>query len=327
MPPPGSVVDGGANKRLRVRGAWWLIFLALAIVEVVGHVVVRARVVSDEDWARAAARVRRDVQPGDLVVVAPTWADPLLREHLGDVISLEDAGRSDLAQYRRLWALSIRGHRPAEAPPSAPELDEQIGPVRVLRWDLAPGGVLYDFTEHVREARVSMVQGENEAPCPLRTEGRARGGGLGAGPITPAERHVCDPRRPWLWVGATVQDDLDLMPRYCIYQHPAGREPIRATFDDVPLGDELVLYGDIYYEHERDRAHGPVNVAVFVDGEQVGRMVHRDGDGWKRMVASTQREGQPRRARGEVRIEVSADDANLRTLCWAATTRTEEPAR
>ncbi len=91
----------------------------------------------------------------------------------------------------------------------------------------------------------------------------------------------------------------------------------------MPLGDELVLYGDIYYEHERDLEHGPVEVAVFVDDEPVGRMVHRDGDGWKRMVASTQPEGRPRRARGQVRVEVTADDPNLRTLCWAATTREE----
>ncbi len=300
--PLARIVDGAANTRPRARGAWWLIFLALAIVEVVGHVVVRARVVSDDDWSAAAARVRRDFREGDLVVVAPSWADPLLREHLGDVITLEDAGRSDLAQYRRLWALSIRGHRPAEAPSAAPALDEQIGAVRVLRWDLRPDGVLYDFTEHVRDAHVSMVQGDREVACAWRDEGRARGGGLGAGPITPAERHVCDARRPWLWVGTTVQDDLDLQPRYCIWQHPAGREPIRATFDDVPLGERIVLYGDVYYEHERDLAHGAVDVSVFVDGEQVGRMVHRDGDGWKRMVASTQREGHPRRARGQVRV-------------------------
>lgn len=299
----------------------WLIFLAVAIVEVVGHFVVRARVVTHDDWARAAERVRREWREGDLVVAAPTWADPLVREQLGDLLSLEDAGRSDLAQYRRLWALSIRGHRPVEAPSEAPEISEQIGPVRVLRWNLRPPRVLYDFTEHVPEARVSMVQGGGEMPCAWRNEGRPRGGGLGAGAMTPAERHVCDARRPWLWVGTTVQDDLNLQPRFCVWQHPAGAEPVRATFSDVPLGDEIVLYGGIYYEHERDLEHGPVHVAVFVDGEEIGRMVHRDGDGWKRMVAATQLGGRPRRERGEVRVEVTAENADLRSLCWSATTR------
>jgi hypothetical protein len=305
----------------------WLVFLALAVVEVVGHFVVRSRVVTREDWEVAAARVRAEHRAGDLVVVAPSWADPLLREHLGDLLTLEDAGRSDLAQYQRLWVLSIRGHRPTEAPPEPPSFDEQHGRVRVLRWDLTPDAVLYDFTEHVREARVTMVEGESESPCPWREEHRPRGGGLGAGPMTPAARHQCDPRRPWLWVGTTVQDDLELQPRYCIWQHPAGPEPIRATFTDVPLGERIVLYGDIYYEHERHRENGPLSVAVRVDGEEIGRMVHADGDGWKRMVASTQRPGQPRRERGTVTIEVSAPNPHLRSFCWAATTRGPEVAR
>lgn len=313
----------GAAKAPRTRGTLWLIFLALAIVEVVAHVVVQARVVDEGDWARAAERVRAEWREGDLVVVSPEWADPLLRRHLGDRITLEDAGRSDLAQYRRLWALSIRGHRPAEAPERAPEHDEQVGKVRVLRWALPGDAVLYDFTEHVPEARVTMVAGDRETPCTWRSQGRPRGGGLGAGPITPAARHVCDPRRPWLWVGTTVQDDLDLTARHCIWQHPAGSEPIRATFPDVPLGERLVLYADLYYEHERDRAHGPVHVAALVDGEEIGRMIHNDGDGWKRMVARTQTSGE-RRERGAVTIEVTAPDPNLRTICWAATTRGAE---
>lgn len=316
-------MDGDAKTPPRWRGKAWLLLLALAIVEVVGHLVVRARVVDDADWAAAAERVRREHRAGDLVVVAPEWADPVLRRHLGDVISLADAGRSDLAPFERLWVLSIRGHLAPETPDGPPELDEQIGRVRVLRWALPPSPVLYDLVEHVRDARVTMIDGEREVPCPWRDEGRARGGGLGAGPVTPAGRHSCDARRPWLWVGATVQDDLDLRPRYCVWQHPAGPSPIRATFDDVPLGDSLVLYGDIYYEHERDREHGPVHVAVRVDGEVVGRMAHADGDGWKRMVAATQRPGRPRRERGQISIEVSAPNPHLRSMCWAATTRRE----
>lgn len=316
-------MNGDAKTPRRWRGMAWLIFLALAIVEVVGHVVVRARVVDEADWVAAAERVRRDFREGDLVVVAPEWADPLLRQHLGDVISLEAAGRSDLAQYERLWVLSIRGHSAPEQPEGPPELDEQVGRVRVLRWPLPGDGVLYDFVEHVRDARVTLVEGDHEVPCTWRSEGRARGGSLGAGPITPAEKHVCDPRRPWLWVGATMQDDLDLRPRWCVWQHPAGTDPIRATFDDVPLGERIVLYGDLYYEHERDREHGPVHVSVRVDGEEIGRMIHADGDGWKRLVASTQRAGQPRRERGQVTIEVTAPNPHLRSMCWAATTRAE----
>jgi hypothetical protein len=114
------------------------------------------------------------------------------------------------------------------------------------------------------------------------------------------------------------------VPRYCVWQHPAGTEPIRASFADVPLGERLVLYGGLYYEHKRNLEHGPVSVAVRVDGEEIGRMTHADGDGWKRMEASTQRAGRPRRERGTVTIEVTAPNPHLRSLCWAATTRGAE---
>lgn len=321
--PRSSVGPTSASSAVRARGGWWLAFLVLAAIEVGGHFVLQSRVVPDADWERAAARVRQDHRPGDLIVVAPSWADPLLRRELGDLISLEDAGRSDLAQYRRLWALSIRGHRPAEAPDAPAEIVEQFGRVLVLRWPLTHDAeVLYDFTEHVEDAAVTLRRGDADVPCRWSVT-RPRAGGLGGGAAAPAARHDCDPRRPWLYVAATIQDDLELRPRYCVYQHPAGTEPIRATFSDVPLGDELVLYGDIYYEHERDLEHGPVVVTVEIDGETAGQMTHRDGDGWKRMVASTRPLGGGERRRGEVTIEVTAPDPHLRTFCWAATTRAE----
>lgn len=315
-------MQSAPNARRR-RDLLWLSILALAVVELVAHGVVRSRVVTDEDWAQAASRVRREYRPGDLVVVAPDWADPLLRRHLGDVLTLADAGRSDLSRYSRLWALSVRGHRPVEAPAGAPTVNELHGRVRVLRWELPSESVLYDFVEHVREARVSLVQDGHETSCGWRDELRPRGGGLGAGPITPAQRYQCDPRRPWLWVGATVQDDLGLRPRHCLWQHPAGPEPIRATFSDVPLGERIVLYGGLYYEHERNLENGPLSVAVLVDGEEVGRMLHVDGDGWKRMEASTQRPGHPPRERGTVTVEVTAPNPHLRSFCWTASTRGE----
>lgn len=299
------------------RSALWLVPIAIAVVEVIGHFVVQARVVTDEDWHRAAVRVREQWQPGDLIVAAPEWTDPLVRRELGDQIRVADAGRSDQARYRRLWAMSVRGHRPAQAPDGAPEFDEQVGPVRILRWALDPARVLYDFSDHVREARVTI----DDRVCAWEHTGRPRGGGLSAGPIVPSERHQCDLRRSWLWVGTTVIEDLDLAPRYCIWQHAAAPETIRASFPNVPLGDQLVLAGGIIYEHERDRTGGPIAVVVRLDGREIGRMIHRDGDGWKQMTASTRVPARGSAERGSIVVEVTAPNPDRRSFCWAASTR------
>lgn len=316
-PPPPL---GGTPRRLPA-GVWWLLLFGLAAVELVGHFVIRARVPDEGDWEAAASFVRSEEQPSDLVEVAPDWADPVLREHLGDLISLHEAAHSDRAPFERLWLLSIRGANLEDMPPGDPVLDRYFGRVRVRRWDLGPSPVLYDFVDHVRDARVTMVRGDSERPCTWQPRGTARGGGLGAGAMAPGARHQCDPSRPWLWVGETVTEDLDLEPRRCIWQHPEGSAPIRATFDDVPLGDRLVLYGGLYYEHERMLEHGPIHVTVRIDGEEVGRMIHRDGDGWKRIEVDPQQVVSAEDARGEVTVEVTAPDPHLRTFCWAASTR------
>lgn len=309
--PPSARLSGWRGSVL------WLGLVGIAVVELLGHFVVRARVVPDEDWARAADVVRQGYEEGDLVVAAPHWADPVLRRELGDLLSLEDVGRSDMAQYRRLWALSIRGHLPEDAPPSAPDFEQAVGGVTVWRWEVPGDGVLYDFVEHVEDAEVVRLENGVEIPCRWADDRRPLGGGLGRGPITPGARHRCDPRRSWLWVGATLNDDLEMQPRYCIWQHPQGNQPIRATFPDVPLGDRLVLYADIYYEHQRMQEHGPVMVSIKVEGREIGRLTHNDGDGWKRLVAYTRELGE----RADVAIEVTAPEPHFRTLCWAATTR------
>jgi hypothetical protein len=309
-----------ARQRLSARHLWLLVPL-LALAELSSLGVTIARVAPNSDWRAAASFVRREQRPGDLIASAPAWTDPVLRLVLGDRLTLAQSGRSDTDAFTRMWALTIRGERPHDAPSSEPDFAQSFGRVRVLRWDLGASPVTYDLVAHVREAEVVRLEGANELPCPWRM-GIAQAGGLGAGVTTPAERFVCDPRRPWLWVAPTVNEDLALEPRHCVYQHPQGAEPIRVTYRDVPLGTRLVLYGGVYSEHERMGEHGPIDIAVKVDGRVVGRMTHRDLDGWKRMEAVTaERPG----TRGDVSVEVSAADPNLRTFCWAA--RTEEGPR
>jgi hypothetical protein len=294
----------------------WLLLLPLALVEVAGHAVIRARVPDRDDWHRAAAFVERQWAATDAVTVAPHWADPILRRVLGGALSMDQAAPSDLAPFERLWAFTIRGHRPSQAPNGAPALVRRFGRVHVLRWDLGPSPVVHDFVAGLDHAHVHLGDGEGARACPRRA-GRPKGGGLGSGPAQPAHRFECDPRRPWLWVGRTVTEDLDLLPRHCVWQHPAGPEPVRVTYPDVPVGDEIVLYAGLYYEHERERKRGPVHVAVHLDGVPAGHMTHRDGDGWKRMVVHTGDQG----PRGTVEVRVTAPNPHLRSLCWSATAR------
>ncbi len=294
---------------------WWLI-AAVVFVEVLGFAVVQSRVAPEDDWVAAAEFVREHHEPKDAFVVAPDWADPLLRLHFGDMIPTAVAGRADLAPFERLWEVSIRGHRTEQD--LAPAFETGFGRVRVRRFDLGPSPVLYDFVDHVREARVQR----GDRPCAWRS-GASNQGGLWRGPLWPRERHQCGPE-PWIFVGETVTEDLHLQARRCIWQHPPPGDVVRSTFRNVPLGERLVFYAGLYYQHEREGIRGPVTARISVDGVEVGRLVHRDGDGWKRVELDPDPVNSGA-THGDVSVEVDAPDPHYRTLCWAATTR--GPAR
>lgn len=314
---PSEPSDAGARKR--PSRLWWAV-VAVGLVEVLGQLVIEARVAPRDEWHDALASVREQWHEQDAVVVAPRWADPLLREAAGDLVDREMAGHSDLAAYDRLWVVSIRGHRSDEAPEGPPELAEDFGRVRVERWDLPTPSVLYDFVAHVGEAHVTRRANGEELPCRTLTSMGSTQGGLSNGPIEGAPRHLCDPSQPWLWVGATTTMDLELRGRHCVSQHAQGSDPITTSYDDVPLGSSIVIHGGIWWERERWRNGGDVEVVVRLDGdEELGRMVHHDGDGWKRMEASVPeaRVG----TRGRVSIEVMAADPMFRAFCWAGSSR------
>ena len=171
-------------------------------------------------------------------------------------------------------------------------------------WPLGAPRLLYDFVERVHEAKVELATKEGVRACPWTTARPGRGG-LETGPMRPAERFQCDRRRPWLYVGATILNDLELRPRRCIWQHPAGERALSAEFAEVPLGDRLVVHGGVDYQVERRERFAPVMLRVFIDDTLEGELVHRDGDGWSSLtIDTTERAGK----RASVRFETTTPD-------------------
>lgn len=305
--------------RFSTRSLLLVALLVLPLGELSAHALIRAHVPTLADYRAAVDFIRAELQPADLISSAPTFIDPIVRWNLGDKIPLAMAGRSDTAGYDRLWVISIRGALPAEAPRTAPELRKSFGRVEVLRYAPRKQPVLFDFVAAWERAEASIVRDGASKPCPLRTGGVARGGGLGKGVLMPvSKRFECDPRVPWLFISDVVLEDLDNRPHHCIWQHPQGDEPVQLTFRDVPLGDALIFYGGIYYEHERMRQGGPVEATISVDGQVLGRFKHEDGDGYRALRLDTRALG---KARGEVTVAVRAHDPQARSFCWAASTR------
>ncbi len=311
-----------APRARRVRRALWLVLPLVALAELVGYQVIVARVPTEADWDAAAAAVKAELTENDRIVSAPYWTDPLLREHLGSEMSLEMAAPSDSAVYDRLFELSIRGHRSEAAPTRPADEETRYGRVTVRRWDLGASTVRYNFVDNIRAATVEHFVDGAPQLCRWRRAGMSRHTGLAQGHIIPAERFVCGPGIPW--VGTTVMEGLDYRPHYCIYQHPKGPEPMRATFRNIPLGERIVIYGGLYNRHEREGIGAPITARVRVGGEQMGALIHRDLEGWTSAVIPTRSAAEAAAdpdARGDVSIDVVAPNAGYRSFCWTATVR------
>lgn len=300
-----------AGRKLRPTAWAWVLIAGLALFELVAHFSIRATIPSDESWEAASAFVRARYQPSDRIVASPFWTDPIVRAQLADLLTMRMAALPDASGVDRIWELGVRGASSRDEPPA---LEEHFGAVRVRMWSLRGAELVYDFVDEIENAEVELLGSDGSKTCPWRNTPPARGG-LERGPMTPAERFICDRRRPWLWVGATVLTDLNLQPRRCIWQHPAGPDPVRVSYRDVPLGDRLVVRAGVDYQVERGREHAPVRLRVWIEERLAGELFHEDGDGWSGFEVDTSELGLER---ATVRFETTADNPDKRLFCWSA---------
>lgn len=125
-----------------------LLLVAISLWEIAATWRAGHSVPDDDAWRAAARRVRAELVPGDLIVFAPDWIDPVGRMHLGEVIPLEAAARMDAARYGRIWELAIRGARAPDTAGLTPVIAEDHGGVAVRRYERAPAIVVADVLDH-----------------------------------------------------------------------------------------------------------------------------------------------------------------------------------
>src|SRR4051794_30454080 len=133
-------------------------FAMLAAFETARSLLAPRAVPRDVDWEAAAAEVRAAFQPGDLVVFAPAWADPVGRFHLGDLVPVEMAARADASHYGRIWEVAIRGAHAPDARQGTPVSSTKHGLVTVSLYTKAPPvKTVFDFTGQLTRARVTQL--------------------------------------------------------------------------------------------------------------------------------------------------------------------------
>lgn len=272
--------------------------LLLALAESVNAVVAPMRAPTERDWSAAAEAVRAAIHPGDLIVAAPGWADPIMRSKLGDLVPLAVAGRMDAARFGRIWEISQRGAQSPETLGAKAATSSKHGRLTVTLWQKPSAPVTFDFVSAWRKASLSQVAPTGaELPC-----------------APTGERLQCPQ-------GGVLKPELvevDTTLRNALGIDPVERATLALDYSEVPLGRELAVAAGLHNVWLRKSGDGKVRVRVLLDGSEQGVVEATSASGWTvRRFDTAARAGQT----GKVRFEITVDRAHARHLGLAAEAR------
>jgi hypothetical protein len=298
----------------------WLLVPALGLGELCAHAYFSSRPPAPEQWKVGKPAVAELRKHGELVVVAPDWAEPNARFAFGDALMpLRDVARADETAYERAIEVSILGA-------TAPELrgwkvleERTAGKLRLrLMQNPAPAHVTFDFVDAIADASVVDVRRDGaETPCNYTTTARRDAGGLHGDPAFPAERHNCGGSESH-FVGVTVVEDEQWRGRRCIWAQPIDGAELAIRFHDVPLGSTMRGHGTLPWWLERELRGTPVQMRIIVDGEVLGTYVHKDGEGWRLFVLPL---GTHANKRADVEFRISSSRSHDRQFCFEVDSR------
>ncbi|MDX2055066.1 MAG: hypothetical protein SFV15_21875 [Polyangiaceae bacterium] len=307
-----------------IRHWWWLLVLAVGPLELGAHLFFSRRAPGLDDYRALQARVTALRKPGDVVIIAPRWAEPIARTAWGDaLLPIAELGRLDLARFERVVLVTSMGQVAPELSGFARLVREAHGPfvVEVLK---NPGfaPVKADLNERVvpELLAVAVVQGSGErSPCIWSDSAVVRTGGLGGPAALPRERFQCVGGED-RFVGISILDDQEFRPRRCIWAHPPDGGYLELSFSKVPRGRAVIGAAGLSYLLTRDGVGSDVSLEVLADGVSLGTHRERDTEGWQgfrfELPGSSQESSEV-----ELTFRVSSVKAENRDFCFQAEVR------
>jgi len=282
-----------SSKQALIAGRLALIGVcAVALVETALHFVFRDRAPTKQQWHEVSSRIAALYQRGDLVVVAPSWGEPMARETLGDsIMPLSAVARAGDDAFARVLEVGILGQKRTEFSQWPALRHETFGKFELsIRHNPSWQQVRFDAVEHVDQASltVSMQRPNGEEPCQFSDTAPMRAGNLGGDPTSPRSRFSC-PGGGIHWVGVTIIDDEQYRPRRCIWAPSSTLGSVVLRFRQVPFGTRLVGHAGAPWLMVRDGVGPPIAVTATTAGGVIGAIGAKDTDGWIRFEWNTDR--------------------------------------
>lgn len=294
--------------------------LLLALVPLSGlaelglHSYFASRAPGFEAYAALGPKLEKLKQPGVPVVVAPSWAEPLVRQAAPKAFPVAELTRPDNSGFRQFLEVSLLGAQSVELAGFAVKREEQVGPFQLtLRDNPHATPPVFDFVTAVEVGQVEVFtqRGQERSSCERVERARTTTGGLHGSVTRPRSRHECGGSV----VGVTLIEDEQYRPHRCILVEPTDAGDVVLRFSSVPRSDVLFGYTGFSYFRARDYTGTSVELR-FTDGaEAVGERQIVSNGTWNSL--SVKRAA----AQGAVEVMVKRRSPEPADFCFALEAR------
>lgn len=272
---------------------------------------------SAEGIAEAAAALRAEHRPDDLIFLVPAYATRA-REHLGDLspLAVRDPLLEDFAVHPRAWVFGLFGAAEALRPRMAKAghtlertLDLPVPGVTVdLYRTYGDQQTVFSFADSLQRARVWHEKDGPDSDCSRWMPANGQGGTHG--------RWSCPYDQEWFYV-APEWHRMGEHLRFCLWAHPPSQGRLVIQYPDVPLGG--TLFGRAGHTlNSRHHARAPVFLDVAVGEEAPHRFVFELEDHFRPFLVPTSTTGT-----ATITFAVSTPDAGANHFCFDAEIRRE----
>lgn len=268
-----------------------------------------------DDYAALAPELMKLKQPGIPVVVAPRWAEPLVRQAAPAAFPIGELTRADDSGFTRFIEVSLLGERAPELSAFPVREERRTGPFKLtLRDHPRPEPSKYDFVTAVdaREVEVFSDLSGRRSQCPSVERRQASSGGLHGPVARPERRFECSQARV---VAVTLIEDEHYRPHRCVLVDPPAAGRVVLRFSGVPASQRFVGFAGFSYFLGRDFEGNAAELSISEGERSLGSHPINPSRGWQRFEVQRGPSG------GVVEVSVTRASPEPTDFCFALEAR------
>ncbi|RYZ01355.1 MAG: hypothetical protein EOO73_35780, partial [Myxococcales bacterium] len=254
----------------------------LGLGELAAHQYFASRAPDPHDYAALGRALLKLKRPGVPIVVAPSWAEPLVRAAAPAAFPIGELTRADDSGFAELLEVSLLGEEAPELAGLTRKTPRVLGRFVVTEIEnpkAAPPSFDFVTAVDLGQVEVYLDNAGVRSPCPLVSVAGPTTGGLHGHAAYPERRLQCSTDR---FVTVSLTEDADYRPHRCILTRLPSRGRLVLRFTGVPRAARLLAFGGFAYFLERDAVEPQVSLTVSDERAELGARRFAGAGGWAR---------------------------------------------